>query len=439
MLKRFLDFIKNNQLISKGDKTLLAVSGGIDSVVLTILFKEAGFDFAIAHCNFQLRAEESDTDETFVKALAKSLGVKYFVHSFDTKNYAALHNISTQMAARDLRYSWFKELAGSNNFNAIATAHHLDDSFETALFNLAKGTGISGLRGMLPKKENIIRPLLYATKDDIVKYATEKRLQWREDSSNESVKYSRNLIRHKVMPVLKLINPSLEDTFRQTQQRLYETEVVLKNEVERIRNQNIQIKGSDAFISIEALRGVQAVVIEELLKPFGFNFSQVQELLVLIKKTASGKVLESEEYLLNVDREEIIISPLNADITERLINQDTKEVHNEVVKITTEIVTARKILTKETEASLDFDLLKFPLKLRKWKQGDVFQPLGMRGKKKISDFMIDEKIPLNLKQRVCVIESEGEVVWIVGHRIDDRFKVHHNSKKIYNVVMHRND
>lgn len=439
MLKRFLDFIKSNQLVSKGDKTLLAVSGGIDSVVLTILFKEAGLDFAIAHCNFQLRAEESDTDEAFVKALAKSAGVKYYVHSFDTKNYAALHNISTQMAARDLRYNWFKELADSNNFNAIATAHHLDDSLETVLFNLAKGTGISGMRGILPKNENIIRPLLFATKDDIVAYATQERLQWREDSSNESIKYSRNLIRHKVMPVLKEINPSLEDTFRQTQQRLYETETVLKNEVGKIRNQHIQKKGSDTFISIEVLKNLQAVVVEELLKPYGFNFSQVQELLILIEKAVSGKVLESERYLLNVDREEVIISPLESDISEQWINPDTKEVRNEVMQLTTEVVTARKILTKENEASLDYDLLKFPLKLRKWKQGDVFQPLGMKGKKKISDFMIDEKIPLNLKQRVCVIESDGEVVWIVGHRIDDRFKVHHSSKKIYNVVMHRND
>ncbi|MBL6444911.1 tRNA lysidine(34) synthetase TilS [Fulvivirga sp. 29W222] len=419
---------------------LLAVSGGVDSVVLVRLFKDAGFNFAIAHCNFQLRGLESDGDEVFVRELAQLNNVSCFVQSFDTKNYAALQGVSTQMAARDLRYGWFSDLMAEHNFKYIATAHHLDDSLETVLFNLTKGTGIAGLRGILPKKNNLIRPLLFASKENILSFARQKGLQWREDSSNQSTKYSRNLIRHEVIPALKKINPSMVTTFMQVSQRLEGTEKVLQQRVDQLRRESLTEQGEDLYLLKEKIAEQPAVVIEELLKPYGYNWQQVQEILNGLEGLV-GKMFLSGSYQLNIDRSHLIISPLKkGEIGEQYIEINEEYVDNEVVKLRCYYSGEPKnFLKQKHEASLDFDCLKFPLKLRKWVEGDAFRPLGMRGKKKISDFMIDEKIPLNLKERVCVIESAGEVVWVVGHRVDDRFKVRPDTKRIFNMVMLQND
>lgn len=439
MVKDFLDFISTNNLCDKGDKILLAVSGGVDSVVLVRLFKDAGFNFAIAHCNFQLRGSESDGDEAFVRELAGLNHVSCFVRSFDTKNYAAMHGVSIQMAARDLRYAWFADLIAEHGIKYIATAHHLDDSLETVLFNLAKGTGISGARGILPKQNNLIRPLLFASKEDILSYARNNGLQWREDSSNESTKYSRNLIRHEVIPVLKKINPSLVSTFMQTRQRLEDAEKVLMQKVDQVRSESFSFQGEDVYVPKEAIARQPATVVEELLKPYSVNWQQVQEILSGLDGLA-GKVFLSGSHQLNIDRSHLIISPLKGEVGEEYIQSQDEFVGNEVVKLRCYLADdTGKVLRKKNEASVDFDRLNFPLKLRKWKEGDVFCPLGMRGKKKVSDFMIDEKIPLNLKERVCVIESAGEVVWVVGHRVDDRFKVRPDTKRIFNMVMLQND
>ena len=439
MVKDFLDFISTNNLCDKGDKVLLAVSGGVDSVVLVRLFKEAGFNFAIAHCNFQLRGSESDGDEAFVRELARSSNVSCFVRSFDTKNYAVMHGVSTQMAARDLRYAWFADLIAEHGIKYIATAHHLDDSLETVLFNLAKGTGISGVRGILPKQNNLIRPLLFASKEGILSYAGNNDLQWREDSSNESTKYSRNLIRHEVVPVLKKINPSLISTFMQTRQRLEDAEKVLMEKVDQVRSEGLSFQGEDVYVPKEAIAGQPAAVVEELLKPYGFNWQQVREVLSGLEGLA-GKVFLSGSHQLNIDRSHLIISPLKGEVGEEYIESHEEHAGNEVIKLRCyQSDDINHLLRKKNEASVDFDRLNFPLKLRKWKEGDVFCPLGMRGKKKVSDFMIDEKIPLNLKERVCVIESAGEVVWVVGHRVDDRFKVRPDTKRIFNMVMLQND
>lgn len=441
MLNNFLDFIKSKKLCDKADNILVAVSGGVDSVVLAKLFKEAGFDFAVAHCNFQLRGPESDADEAFVIDFAKRNEIQHFTTTFDSESYAAKHNISIQMAARELRYNWFEQLTKAEGFDYIATAHHLDDSFETAIFNLTKGTGISGLRGILPKQNKLIRPLLFTTKDEIIQFAQETGISWREDSSNIAVKYSRNLIRQEVMPLLKKINPALESTFYHTQQRLMETETILKDKARAFLAKNSFSKGRDIFFSRKELASCSAVLTEELLKPYGFNFFQARDIFAAaISSEATGKIFLSDAYQVNIDRESIIISEATKEITDQFISPGDKEAKNEILKLELQIVENKTDLhTQKNAASLDLRRLDFPLKLRKWKQGDTFHPLGMKGKKKLSDFMIDEKIPLNLKERVCVLESKGQVVWIIGYRIDERFKVRTGTTKILNIVKSDND
>ena len=439
MVNAFLDFIGAHNLCVKSDKVLVAVSGGIDSVVLVSLFIEAGFDLSIAHCNFQLRGDESDEDEEFVKQLAASHSIPFHTRRFDTKNHALMNAVSTQMAARDLRYEWFRHLLKDEGYDYIATAHHLNDSIETAIFNFTKGTGISGLRGILPISGILIRPLLFASKSQIVEYALATNLKWREDSSNKETKYSRNLIRHKIIPVLKEINPSLDSTFTQTQRRLISTEKLLMDQAERFRSERLSRNGNDIYIEKVDIYSQYEVVLEEVFKPFGFNFQQILEIKRVLDQ-GSGKVFLSNSHQLNIDRDYLIISPLAEDTGVKYMLEEDTCVDNGLVTIRYYGSEEQDILLKRRhEATLDYDKLKFPLKLRKWSQGDSFRPLGMKGKKKLSDFMIDEKIPLNLKNRVCVVESAGEIIWVVGYRVDERFKVGPDTKRTFNMVMARHD
>lgn len=435
MSDRFLEFIKKHALISPEDKVLLAVSGGVDSMVLLHLFHKTGFDSGVAHCNFCLRAAESDADEALVNETAASLGIPFFSKSFDTSAYAEKHGISIQMAARDLRYEWFQTLAASKGYTLIATAHHLEDSFETVIHNLTRGTSVSGLRGIKPQNEMVIRPLLDFTKDEIAQWARQNDIAWREDTSNKEVYYKRNFIRHQVTPLLKQLNPDLLNTFKDTAKRNAEVETFFLEGMEQLRQ--TAVRKDETFFYLPKSKVSGPYVLEHLLKPFGFNYSQCEEMLRAFNEH-SGRQFVSKTHRLTVDREELVVDLRElAEFKEQFI--DAPEDRELTIReVTYELKQSYPPLDKgcfnEANALLDMEKLDFPLKIRSWREGDQFQPLGMSGKKKLSDFMIDRKIPVNLKRHIRVVESAGEIVWVVGLRIDDRFKVTPKTKAIFSLI-----
>lgn len=438
MVQKFIAYINEKGLFNPENKILLAVSGGLDSVAMLQCFKDAGIaNFGVAHCNFGLRGEESDEDELFVKKLAKRAKATFHSHFFETEAFAKQEKISTQMAARQLRYSWFEKLKETYGYDYIATAHHRNDSLETVLFNMVKGTGIAGLHGISPKSGDIIRPLLFADKEAILDFVAEKQLSWREDSSNESIKYSRNIIRLEVVPVLKKINPDLENSFQHTIDRIQQVEALYYKTIEDLVLKAVEKKGKDVFIDLELLEAekVGSAMLWELIKPYGFNYVQAKEILERLFNGA-GKIFDAPTYRLNIDREYLILSPKQHEYffpTAILLDQNQYESEDLRLSFATVASEGFKITSNKRIAALDFDRLKFPLELRKWQRGDVFFPLGMKQKKKLSDFMIDEKIPLNLKERVFVLTSEGKIVWVIGYRLDDRFKITEKTKTVFKV------
>lgn len=430
------DAFLKQEIITGNENTLLAVSGGVDSVAMVHLYLESGCSISIGHCNFQLRGKESDKDEEFVKELANSLKIPFYVKKFDTSEFAEARGISIQMAARELRYQWFNDLLKNEGFQKVALAHHKDDQLETILFNLTKGTGISGLIGMQSQKGNFVRPMLFADREMIEKYAESRDLKWREDSSNVSLKYSRNLIRHKVIPILKEINPSILDTLDYTLLRLVETESALSKSLLSFVEKAIRKKGEDIYISKATLESsvFPTLALHSITSPFGFNYAQCVNVIDSIDHT--GKVFYASNSVLNVDRTELILSPLSDEDFHSLvfeIGPEDQEVDLDVGSLNMSVISSEglKILYSKDFAFLDYDKLVFPLKVRHWASGDWFIPLGMNGKKKISDLMIDEKIPLNLKERVLVLDSGGDIAWVLGLRIDDRYKITENTSRVW--------
>ena len=311
MLSRFLKFVKANNLLGEDQRTILAISGGVDSMVMCHLFQQAGFNFGIAHANFQLRDQESKLDQKMVKKLAGRLKVPFWCEIFDTQDESSKQGISIQMAARDLRYSWLEDLRVAERYDRIAVAHHLDDSLETILLNLTKGTGVSGLRGIRAKSGNLIRPLLFATKSAIIQYAGSHGLTWREDSSNRSLRYQRNLVRAKVIPVLSEINPNLFESLINSLERMTATEEILIDAVNRLQDQAVKVKGSDLYIGKEALQEAVGglVLLDQILKPLGFNYHQTRQVYQQLD-SSPGKIFESTTHTLNIDRDCLIISPI---------------------------------------------------------------------------------------------------------------------------------
>jgi len=435
MLDRFLAYIKEHALFDTKSRLLVAVSGGKDSVALVDLLLKSDFTFSIAHCNFSLRGSESDKDAEFVKKMALDIDSTYYSKSFSTNKYAEENGISTQMAARELRYKWFDELLAEKGYTDILTAHHLNDSLETALFNFTKGTGVAGLKGILPINGVVKRPLLFAKRDEIDQYVSENNLRWREDSSNVSVKYHRNRLRHDVIPVLKEINSSLEDTFSNTSKRMISMELLLKSATASFEKSFIR-NGSHLSVSKSKILETEIAVLENSLKKYGFHLPIVEELLKLVRNHSVGKVLQSATHILNVDREVIYLSPLNVDTNaSTLISLGDKLAQLNDIKMTLEMTDDLEISGDQFVVKVDYSKLMFPLLLRKWQEGDTFQPLGMKGKKKLSDFMIDEKIPLNLKSDILVLTSEANVVWVLGRRIDERYKLTSTSKKALQLTI----
>lgn len=439
MLDKFIKYIRDKDLFRPEEKILLAVSGGMDSVVMLHLFAKAKLSFAVAHCNFGLRGEESDADEAFVKKLAKKYKVPVFTEQFQTAAFAAQGKISVQMAARTLRYEWFGKLLREEGYAYVATAHHLNDTVETVLLNLVRGTGIAGLHGIGAKNGNVIRPLLFATRENIYDFVVEHQLVWREDSSNESNKYHRNLLRNEVVPHLKEINPNLEETMEQTVEKISAIEQIVAEQIARLRKEILSSGGNADFIDYTRLQTETAPLIklEALLKPFHFNYSQANDIWEALD-AESGKIFHSPTHTLVKDRNRLVITPksIAAFGTYKL---EREEVHfaNEVLKISIQQLPAHgyRISKSPKIAALDLKPLQFPLRIRRWKEGDWFCPLGMTTKKKISDFLIDEKVPLNLKDRIQVLLSGDSIVWIIGHRVDNRFKITDKTEAVYQLSL----
>lgn len=452
MLHAFLTYINEQKLFEPTEKVLLTVSGGKDSVAMFDLFcgasrSDGRLQFAVAHCNFQLRGKESEQDQIFVEHLCKENNVVFHTKTFDTKAYAKKNKISIEMAARILRYEWFESLRQELKFDYIATAHHLNDSIETVLLNLTKGTGISGLKGISAKKGHIIRPILFASQKEIDTYVTEKNLSWREDSSNASNDYQRNLIRNQVVPLLKKINPNFDETFARNLERFQSLEADFRKNLSHFKTTVMREENGVFYLKIANIKYWQSAnyYLEELLKEFGFNYFQSKEIFNSLSGL-SGKVFHAENYTLLKDREELVISPPSS--TEKNIflsisldkineNQTFDFLHK---KLRFTVLNVAEIDTKfeRNNAILfaDFDKIKFPITLRQWQEGDWFIPLGMKGKKKISDFLIDKKTPLNLKKNIFLLTSQDTVVWILNQRADDRFKLSDSTQKVLKVEIY---
>jgi tRNA(Ile)-lysidine synthase len=427
MYNYFLKYIKEGFLFEPQHRLLLAVSGGVDSVVMVDLCAKAKLNFALIHCNFQLRGEASDGDEVFVSQLAKSVDAQFFVKKIDTKKYAKKHNISTQMAARTLRYAWFEEIRSSHSFDWVVVAHHRNDLLETVLLNLSRGTGLAGLHGILPKNGRIVRPLLFADRVEIERYALTNHLQWREDASNESDDYQRNLIRHKIVPVLEQLNPRITQAVAQTA-RIIEASERLIGEV----LQKIPTKSHQNTIEI-ALPDLTEDTLIFYLHRFGFSFEQALKIWQL-RTTTETKIFESPAYQLNISRGSIVIVPKEElKHTTVVIDQLTPKIETPVGTLTMQMVERSAIDAANNDkhtAYFDADVLEFPLKIRKWVPGDYFFPLGMNHKKKkVSDYLVNIKLAKHLKEQVYVLESNQKIAWIIGHRTDEIYRVKINSKK----------
>lgn len=437
MLDKFRAFYGKQKLFSDSDRILLAVSGGVDSMVMMHLMHQTKIDIGVAHCNFQLRGEESDRDEILVHKTALNLGIQYFSKRFNTKAYSLENRINIQQSARDLRYGWFVKVLKSEGFNRVATAHHASDQTETILYNITKGSGISGLRGIPIVNSNIIRPLLFATRTQIVDYAKQNNIAWREDKSNADNKYSRNLIRNSVIPVLKKINPGLDKTMLRNSERYRSIEGLIGEKKAEILSQYMREEENDKTLSLDWVGQTEGslILLEEILKDFGFNYDQVSSIYEN-QTQQSGNTYISENFTLIVNRNEVCISPT---IEESAVDLDVDN-FDHVININGVALGFKKVLKDqfvlikdENFACLDFDLLKRPLKIRNWKHGDSFIPLGMKHKKKLSDFMIDQKIPVTLKKRILLLETGGQIAWVIGYRIDDRFKV--TSKTLSTLIV----
>jgi tRNA(Ile)-lysidine synthase len=436
MLSQFKEFIKKEKLFSDKHKILAAVSGGIDSVVFCYLLHKAGFVFGIAHCNFQLRGKESDEDEKFVKELAIYFKVPYYVKKFDTQIYVKKHKVSVQMAARELRYSWFEEMRIKNSFDYIAVAHHQNDEIETFFINLIRGTGIAGLHGIKVKTGNIVRPLMFSVRKEIEEFAGKNNIHYREDGSNSSLKYLRNKIRHKLIPMLKELNPDIENAVKSGIQRIRQMEGVFHEIVEEKKKEIVKQDGSLVKFDIKKLLSLphNELFLFEFLKPYGFSGDIIGQISKGLKGT-SGKIFNSSTHRLVKDRMYLILSELFETDEEKtiVISGNLKNITNPLqLKLKKLNISKNFEVIKDSNiAMLDFDKLSFPLILKKRQKGDYFYPFGMRGKKKLSDFFTDLKLSLPDKENIWLLCNGDDIVWVVGHRIDNRYRITSKTKRVF--------
>lgn len=441
LLLQFQNAVKQQNLFSSKDRLLLAVSGGVDSVVLCELCKQGSYDFVIAHCNFNLRGEESKRDEQFVRELAKQYGVGVFVQQFDTNKYAAENKLSIQEAARELRYTWFRELINHSTNPAIhylLTAHHADDNNETLLMNFFRGTGLHGLTGIPVATGYTRRPLLSFTKEKLVAYAKENNLASVEDSSNQSSKYTRNFFRNELIPAISEVYPQVNENLQNNISRFKEIEKLYRLSVDGLKKKLCKQKGNEIHIPFKQLLAFNnRALIYEIISPYGFTEKQVDE-VVKLAKSNSGKYIQSPEnnYHVIKHRHWFIITPVVPTESENIIIEEgASEILFSYGKLNIEITSNVTYQGSAEVVSLDAGLITFPLLLRKRKASDYFYPLGMKKKKKLNRFLIDLKLSSTEKENVWVIESNQRIIWVVGYRIDERFKITEQTKNVFQFLL----
>ncbi|MBR6437955.1 MAG: tRNA lysidine(34) synthetase TilS [Bacteroidales bacterium] len=432
MIEQFPKYINEQHLINKGDRILVALSGGVDSMVLAELLRRYGYDIAFAHCNFHLRGAESDGDEQFVREYAERVGVKLYVKQFDTMKIVENQKLSIEMAARELRYAWFDELL-KTDYDKLALAHHADDQIETFFINLLRGSGIKGLKAMQPCNGLYIRPLLWASREEIKKFAIENGIQWREDSTNQDTVYFRNKIRHDLMPVFDSIKPDAREKILESVNHLSAENQLYRELLHEKLSQIETVNGVLHSISkchfersvAESRNPFRLQLLFEWIRTFGFSYSQCESIFSSLN-SESGKEFYSSDYQLVIEKESI-------DIFHKTINAFNA---NNTLKFESfERTPNFSLLTSNSNiAQLDYDKLNLPLKTRTWQQGDRFRPLGMRGTKLVSDFFNDHNFTTFQKKTTPIlVDSNDQIVWIVGHRIDDRFKITGKTKTIYEI------
>ena len=445
MQNKLIHFIEKEQLFNSKSKLIVTVSGGVDSMVLLLLLHQLKFPLAVAHCNFKLRDTAADDDELFVKKAANKLNLPFYSTSFETATYAKTNGISTQMAARDLRYNWFEELRKKYEYELIATAHHQDDNLETILLNLVKGTALRGLSGIAPKNGKVVRPLLPFTKNEILEYAETNKVKWQEDVSNASNKYERNKIRLEVIPTLKEMNPKLLENLYKNTGYLRDTEHIYANGLKHHFKNWLVKRGAEVYIPILKILKTKgyATVLYEYLHPFGFNATQVEQIIESFDAQAGKQFLTTTHQLIK-DRTFLILSPITneskslhlIDIkqTELQVSNGTFTMQLDRFKEPMLPENFKDYLPKtESEAKLQYNKIAFPIRLRRWQKGDFFYPFGMkRKKKKLSDFFSNLKLSILEKEKVWILEDDKKrIMWVVGYRIDDRFAIHKKMKQIY--------
>ncbi|KOY51407.1 tRNA lysidine(34) synthetase TilS [Polaribacter dokdonensis] len=430
MLQKFKEHININFPFLQGKKLLIAISGGLDSVVLTHLFNQLNSaTIALAHCNFKLREKESELDEEFVINLSQKTSNQIFTIIFDTKEIAKKRKTSTQITARELRYNWFKELVKKHDFDFVLTAHHADDNLETFLINLTRGSGLDGFTGIPAINGNIVRTLLPFSRAEILNYAKENNIDWREDASNASTKYVRNKIRHKVLPILKEINPSLLETFSQSIENLKEAQTIIADRIEDVSQKIISSESDNLQINIGLIKKLSnpKAYLFQLLKDY--NFTEWNDVYHLLEAQA-GKQLYSKTHRLLKDRTHLILSKLeNNDVFEEiLISENLSEIKHPI-QLTFSEVSELNEQNKQT-IYVDKDLLNYPLSLRKKQNGDYLYPLGMTGKKKLSKYFKDEKFSLLDKENTWLLcNANNAIIWVIGYRQDRRFSAIQSTKK----------
>ncbi|MGF6930032.1 tRNA(Ile)-lysidine synthase [Chitinophaga sp. W2I13] len=438
LITDFTAYISGRQLFDPAQKVLLAVSGGVDSIVMAWLFKNAGYRAGIAHCNFQLRGEESERDEAFVRNMAATLELPLHVVKFDTNGYVAQHRVTIQVAARELRYQWLEEVRAAEGYAYIATAHHMQDSVETALMNFAKGTGIAGLHGILPKQERLIRPLLFTEKDRLIAYAAMNNISFVEDSSNITDKYTRNYFRHQVIPRLQEAFPGVVKNMSATIERIREAEILYQEALAKHRKRLLFQQGNTWMVPVLKLQKTIPLqtIAWELFRTFGCSSAQTQQVLSLME-SESGRYVDTASHRIVRNRQWLLITPLATDASPLVVIEPGQQhIHfgGGQLQVREQERGNAGIPASPEIAWLDAAQVSFPLILRKWKQGDYFYPLGMPKKKKVSRFLIDQKLSMPQKENVWVLESNKRIVWLVGMRVDDRVKITPKTKAVLSIT-----